>query len=150
MVRRLKHYLLVLVKMVCAVIVFFGLVFTVYAIGPTLETRFFPVVSKLQILSIASTKSGQTEVTAAFRKLRDCEYVGLAWYVGRQTDDMERVTVQLMRDPNDTSSPNRPVGYQKAGPWVIGIPPYDVRNNSFARLYHRCHPFWTSTTDFYP
>lgn len=136
--------------MLCAVIAFFAMVFTVYAIGPTLETRFFPVVGKLEILSIEPAENGGTEVRAAFRKIRECEYIGLAWYVGRRPDNIERVTVQLMRDPRDTSSPNRPVGYQRAGPWIIGLPPFEARNNSFARLTHRCHPFWVTTTDFFP
>jgi hypothetical protein len=139
-----------IVKMMCGVILFFSFVFTVYAIGPALETRFFPVVSKLEILSIRPTEDGRTEVRAAFRKIRDCEYIGMSWFVGKRPDDFERVAVVLMRDPNDTSSPNRPVGYQKAGPWIIGLPIDQVKGNSFAQLVHRCHPFWTTTTDFFP
>lgn len=148
--RKIGYYLLISIKTICAVVAFFGMIFTIYAVGPTLETKFYPVVSKLEIMSIAPNGTGQTEVKAAFRKLRDCEYVGIAWYVGSKTGDFERVSIQLMRDPRDTSSPSRPLGYQRAGPWIIGMSPYDVRNNSFARLTHRCHPFWTTTTDFYP
>jgi hypothetical protein len=148
--RKLLHMLVIAVKMLCAIVAFFGMVFTVYAIGPSIETRLFPVVSKLEIVSIQSAGANQTEVRAAFRKIRDCEYVGISWFVGNRAKDYERVTVQLMRDPNDTSSPNRPLGYQRAGPWVIGVPPQELQNNSFARLVHRCHPFWPSMTEFFP
>jgi hypothetical protein len=150
LVRKLVKLLVIGVKMLCAIVVFFGLVFTVYAVGPAIETKFFPVVSKLEILSIQPTVTNQTEVRAAFRKIRDCEYIGISWFAGNREKDYERVTVQLMRDPSDTSSPNRPLGYQRAGPWIIGIPPFEVRNKSFARLMHKCHPFWTTTTDFFP
>jgi hypothetical protein len=139
-----------IVKAMAATTVFFSGAFTVYAVGPALETRFFPVVSKLEILSIKPTEDGRTEIKAAFRKIRECEYVGISWFVGKRPDDFQRVSLVLMREANDTSSPDRPLGYQRAGPWIIGIPIEDVRNNSFARLTHRCHPFWTTTTEFYP
>ncbi|WP_105430240.1 hypothetical protein [Neorhizobium sp. T6_25] len=147
---RISHAIVVGVKMLCAVVAFFAMVFTVYAVGPAMETRFFPVVGKLDILTIEPTADGQTQIRAAFRKIRDCEYVGIAWFSGDRPGDFDRVSVQLMREPNDTSSPNRPVGYQRAGPWIIGLPVSEVRNRSFAQLTHRCHPFWTTTTDFYP
>ena len=126
------------------------MVFTVYAVGPPLETKWRPVVSKLEILSVEPAPMGKTKIRAAFRKLRDCEYLGIAWFVGTRATDFERVSVELMRDPNDTSSPSRPLGYQKVGPWVIGMPPDELRSHSFAQLQHRCHPFWNSITEFYP
>ncbi len=138
------------VKSMCATIVFFSGVFTVYAVGPAIETKYFPVVSKLEILSIKELPDGQTEIRAAFRKIRDCEYVGVSWFAGSRSEGFERVSVVLMREKGDTSSPNRPVGYQRAGPWIIGVSPDDLRKGSFAQLVHRCHPFWTTTTDFFP
>jgi hypothetical protein len=107
-------------------------------------------VSKLRILAIEPTPDGQTKIIVAFRKLRDCEYLGLSWFVGNRPDDFERVSVVLMRQPGDTSSPNRPIGFQKAGPWLLGMSPTDVTAHSFAQLAHRCHPFWTTITEFYP
>ncbi|WP_438752078.1 hypothetical protein [Pararhizobium sp. O133] len=141
---------LLLFKIVCSVIIFFALAFTLFAVGPVLETRYWPVVSKLQILSIDATADGQTRIDAAFRKLRDCEYLGLSWFVGDRPNEFERVAVQLMRQAGDTSSPDRPVGYQRAGPWIVGLSPDDLKGRSFARLTHRCHPFWPTTTEFFP
>lgn len=140
----------VVIKMMCATTLFFAFVFTVYAIGPSLETRYWPVVSKLDVLSIRETAAGHTEIKAGFRKLRDCEYIGLVWFLGSRPDDFQRVSVILQREAGDTSSPNRPIGYQKAGPWIIGMSPADLRGKSFAQLVHRCHPFWMTTTEFYP
>jgi len=139
-----------LIKMICGSIAFFSLIFTVFAVGPALETRYWPVVSKVEIISIEAGVGDTTIVRAAFRKLRDCEYVGTAWYEGTRPDNFERVSMTVLREPGDTSSPSRPVGQQKAGPWVIGMPLDSLLNKSFAQLTHRCHPFWMTTTNFFP
>jgi hypothetical protein len=134
----------------CAAIAFFATLYTIWLVGPSIETRFRPVVSKLQILSMEPTADGRTKIKAGFTKLRDCEFVGIAWFVGDRPRDFERVSVVLQRDPADNGSPDRPLGYQRAGPWIIGMPPADLKSNSFARLSHRCHAFWTTITEFYP
>ncbi len=146
-----QHLAAAIVRIVCAFITFVALVFTLYRIGPYLETQYLPVVSKLEILSAVPRNGGmQTELRAAFRKTRDCEYIGLAWFVGDRQTQFDRVSIILMRDQGDTSSPSRPLGYQKAGPWLLSIPPDDVKKRSFAQLFHRCHPFWMTVTEFYP
>lgn len=137
------------IKLFCATIVILSAVMVFYTVGPAVETRYFPVVSKLKILSIKETPDGHTEIRAAFRKIRACDYVGIAWYLGERPDNFERVPLALLRDPSDVGSPNRPVGYQKAGPWVIGIPPKELPR-SFGRLHHHCNPFWSTITEFYP
>ena len=150
MARRLG-VLFLAIKTVCAAIIFSCALWMVWAVGPALETKFNPVVSKLEILRTEPGEiEGTTNVYAAFRKLRECEYIGITWYKGSRDGEFERVPVILLRDPDDTSSPNRPVGYQKAGPGVIGMSEADLRTNSFAELKHSCWPFWVSTTWFYP
>jgi hypothetical protein len=137
-------------KVFCGAVIVICSALTVFTLGPTIETRFFPVVSTLEIRTIQETEDGFTEVHAAFRKLRDCEYIGTAWFVWVAPGDFRRVSLILLRETGDVSSPNRPVGYQEAGPWIIGASPEDVRAHSFALLSHRCHAFWTTTTEFYP
>jgi len=127
-----------------------GSTVTIFSLGPYLETRFWPTVSKLHILSIEATGPAETTIRAEFTKLRNCEYVGISWYRGTPQGGFERVPVILLRQAGDTSSPNRPTGKQRAGPWIIGVPISEVPSNSFAQLVHRCHPFWPTTTDFYP
>ena len=134
----------------CYAITFCMALYFVSMIGPHLETRFLPVVSKLTITELKADENGQAIVDAMFTKLRQCEFIGIAWYRGRADGEFERVPVILLRREGDTSSPNRPVGTQRAGPWIIGMPAAEIRNNSFAQLIHRCHPFWVSTTEFYP
>lgn len=134
----------------CAAVIFCCTIWLVFALGPAIETKLAPAVSKLRILDLHDNADGLAEISAEFTKLRDCEYIGIAWYRGSPSGGFERVPVILLRREGDTSSPNRPVGTQRAGPWIIGMPAADITGNSFAQLTHRCHPFWVTTTEFYP
>lgn len=138
------------IKVACGVIIAICTVFTLITVGPAIETHMFPVVSKLRITQVSPDVDGNSLVYAEFTKLRNCEYVGISWFHGDPAGEFERVPVILLRKEGDTSSPNRPVGTQKAGPWIIAIPPEEVRSHSFAKLSHRCNPFWLTTTDFWP
>lgn len=138
-------------KAFCATVIVIATTFTVYLTGPAIETKYFPVVGKLIIDKAEWQGAEVTRVWASFRKIRDCEYLGIAWFRrGDDDDSFSRVTVILHRVTGDTSSPNRPVGYQHAGPWDVGVPIHELQTNSFARLSHRCHGLWTTTTDFFP
>jgi hypothetical protein len=127
-----------------------GIGYTLFTVGPWVETRFFPVVSKLEILSMVDNGDGTTTIETAFRKLRPCDYVGISWYHGDRATQFSRVPVILMRKEGDVSNPNRPLGYQRSGPWVIGVPIGDLETNSFAELQHTCHEWWTTTTEYFP
>lgn len=126
------------------------LLVTLFVSMPAVETRFFPVVQHLEIDNVAPASENRSVIYGHFNKVRQCDYIGISWF--RRTSDgaLERVPVELMRRAGDTSSPTRPTGRQVAGPWVIGIPPEEVRFVSIVELTHRCHPFWTTVTQFYP
>ncbi len=130
-------------------IIFASTLMIIYTAGPWLETRFWPVVSKLTILQTEMTGPAQTKIWAYFTKMRACDYIGIAWYQ-IEGDDVIRVPLQLLREPGDLSSPNRPIGSTKAGPWIVDIPRDLVKSKSYVELQHRCHPFWVTTTEFYP
>lgn len=138
------------IKSALASITFICLVFLVYGLGPFLETKYFPVLEKLQIIEVKPEGKDKARVLAAFKKLRECEYVGIAWYWKKADDSFERVPLVLMRKAGDNSSPNRPLGYQTSGPWEVSIPADQVLFNSFVEVFHNCWPFWTTRTKFYP
>jgi hypothetical protein len=140
----------VVFKTFCAVIVVISTALTVVRWGPNVETFLWPVTEKLRILSIGADNRNRSILMVEFRKLRDCEYLGIAWFRGSRTGGFIRVPIELRREQDDASSPNRPVGVQQSGPWVVAVPPHEIEDNSFAVLYHRCNPFWVTTTDFYP
>ena len=148
----MRNWLVLGVKAFLASIIFFAVFFTIWTVGPSIETKRYPVVGKLEVLSAVENVEGQTVIHAAFRKFRDCEYIGIQWFkvVDPITGSFERVPVELLRADNDVSSPNRPVGYQKAGPWIVHLNLQEFKERSFATLTHRCHPFWPTTTNFYP
>jgi len=137
----------------CASIMFVAVIATTWAVGPESERKHFPVVGKLQILNAVEIEPGITEINARFTKRRDCEYVSVAWYVGHPNEENRQVRVQTIveeRQLQEVLSPSRPVGTAVAGPWRIAMSLNDFQNNSFAILTHRCHPFWLTTTNFYP
>ncbi|TWF53281.1 hypothetical protein [Neorhizobium alkalisoli] len=124
--------------------------YSFFLLGPDIETRYRPVLSKLTITEVRELTPDTSLVRAEFTKLRGCEYMGIAWYRGSEANDFERISMTPVKDPEDTSSPNRPVGTQRAGPWRLTMPAGEVRQNSFVQVFHRCHPFWTTMTRFYP
>ncbi len=121
-----------------------------FLISPYLETRYWPVVGKMKIEWMVEESDSQTKLYASFTKLRNCDYLGIAWFRGNRETGFIRVPLQLMRQPGDVSSPNRPLGHQKSGPWIVDIPQGEIEKNSFVELYHQCTPFWVSRTEFYP
>ena len=135
--------------MTMAAVVLLSLIWTV---GPWLETRVWPgpVVAKLKILKIEMLTLEKSLVYAEFEKLRDCDYDGIAWYKGKRDGVFDRVLIVTRRDPADISSPNRPLGLQRAGPWEVALTREEILTNSFAELRHKCWPFWSTTTPFYP
>lgn len=126
------------------------LLVTFFVTLPGVETRYWPVVQKLEILSVADAGDGRSLVFGQFNKVRQCEYVGIAWFRRNSNGVLERVSIETRRLPTDEASPNRPLGEQKAGPWIIAIPHDELIGVSVAELTHRCHPFWTTVTHFYP
>ena len=139
-----------IIKMGLGTITVLTILYSFFMVGPAIETKWFPVLSKMQVLEVQPLTDQTSAVRAEFTKLRNCEYLGIAWYHGSQQKDFDRISMVPIRDPDDTSSPNRPVGTQRAGPWRLTMPAGEVRQNSFVQAFHRCHPFWTTVTDFYP
>lgn len=137
-----------LVRWLSSVAILAATVIIVWTVGPWLERRFYPVVSKLTLSEVVSRPDGSTQFMASFTKIRTCEYLGIGWYL--EDPIRQRVPITLMRSAQDDNTPNRPIGFTRTGPWIVPLSPNQVENTSRAVLFHRCHPFWVSTTDFYP
>jgi hypothetical protein len=113
----------------------------IFSAGPYLETRFFPVVRDTEI-EHAERVEGGVSFFVGFTKVRQCEFLGLAWYVGN-------VRVPVNFEPSAVNSPSsRPTGGQYAGPWLVVTQDASVRGN-VAYVYHRCHPLWVTISEFY-
>ncbi len=86
---------------------------------------------------------GWAEVGGSFEKLRNCTLHSLEWYwVGEDND----VRVHVRR----TNTPIRGEGQHTFSQLMIHMPHNEIRDNSYAIAYHKCHPLWKTETKFYP
>lgn len=124
------------------------LVVGVFILGPWVETRFFPVYSKFQIVSVEPIGDTQAKVIFRFTKYRQCDPQGFAWYTGEIGGAFRQLAVTV----NKGSPPAgiRPLGVQETSPYIIDVPAERIRNATFAEIYNRCHPFWTTRSDIFP
>lgn len=124
-----------------SLLVVWASVVIVWPLGPQTEGNFLPVVGKVFVSETVSSKNS-VAFYVEFRKLRQCEFIGLTWYRGD-------VRLILEFEPDaDKTIPTRPTGGQYIGPWRLhGTNSLEGTN---ATVVHRCHPFWNTYTQFYP
>lgn len=108
---------------------------------PRLEGRLLPVATPYVVSSETVTKEG-VSFYVSFEKLRQCDFIGIAWYQGHQ-----RLTLVLEPD-RELAPATRPTGGQFTGPWLLrGV---DKLEGTQSVVLHRCHPFWTTITEMWP
>lgn len=122
--------------MLNAAIVVVALLFT-FVLVPVIETRWFPVYSLFEVVSIEPSEKG-SKVTFRFTKFRDCWPQGYAWYAG----DLGRGLKQLNVNSR-LSAPRTPLGRNQTT-LDIEITPEEFAGPLYAEVYSRCHPFWTT------
>lgn len=138
------------VKVMITIVMVLCLVYIVFIQGPKLETMFNPVIERIKIVKVEPITTRQAYVWVQFRKVRDCEYIGISWYRGSRTGLFERVAIAMIRDINDLSPPTASVGLRSSGPWRVSISAVEVAGNSFVDIYHRCHFMWITKSEIYP
>lgn len=119
-----------------------------YAIGPAIETMFFPAYGKFRLVSVEPVGEGQSKAIFSFEKKRDCAPAGFAWFNGEIGNSYQVVNFTV-----DTPSGNgvqRPVGHHISNPYIIEVNPNDVRTRLLGEIYSRCHPFWITRSEVYP
>lgn len=127
------------------VIVIFLIVMTILELGPKIEGRFFPVVTKFEFTKITKNSDGSTTVEGVLIKSRDCDPV------------VDSITVFSEDFINDGTHPSKQIdliggvvvrtqGSQYFGPWTL-IPPEPPLGPSFViHMKHDCHIFWNIDT----
>lgn len=122
------------------------LVITGYIVGPTIETRFFPVYSRFELVSVQSV-DGKTVGQFQYEKRRQCPAQGFAWFAGEFGATSRQVEVM----PTEQRAASQPLGMHTTVPYVfVGTSPDQVRSSMRAEIYNRCHPFWITRTEIYP
>ncbi|MEM7490058.1 MAG: hypothetical protein AAF390_13140 [Pseudomonadota bacterium] len=114
---------------------------TVFAIGPLVESRAFPVTTRAEVLEETIGDEG-VSFFVRFGKRRQCEFLGLAWYDGER-----RLPIEFEPGAGVTAPATRPMGGHFAGPWFLR----GMRTLAGTRAWalHRCHPLWITFTEFY-
>lgn len=103
------------------------------------EGGLFPVVSRMNLISVSEAREGWVEITGGMDKHRPCNFEEIRWYRG---EPGANVRVQVVFTE---ASKRRPVGSFTFGPWDIQLTKDDIRliegqshANSYADVYHDC------------
>ena len=136
----------VMVAGIVAAAALYLLVKSLEGYAPQLEGRWFPVVSRAELLSHTALPppSYRTRWNATAQKYRDCEYIETRWYLGPRGGRRVQVTAEH-QDPPQV----RDVGRLEWSGLIIWLDPVATRQNSHADVVHRCHGFWNTISPFY-
>jgi hypothetical protein len=113
---------------------------------PDLEGYFFPVVedTKIEVVEPDPEALNWSLIEGSSLKVRDCQFLGIKWYLGHPTFGTQTGFRLLER------SKRREPGRFSFGVWAVQLTPEQLTQNSMAVATHRCHPFWITRTVFYP
>jgi len=104
-------------------------------IGPLIETKFFPVYTKFELVEATETPDGVIAVFE-FTKIRDCKPKGSHWYLGNSMS--VDVTV-----PTGLAGPEpRPLGKQRTSPYLLeNVTIEDLKdpNRVIAEVRNQCN-----------
>ena len=108
-----------------------------------LEGRFFPVVDRTTITSAILIDEFSTEIKGGSYNLRDCTLIDVRWFIGTVESYSQ---TQLVSERGIRQGDDKEFVF---GPWAVQLNANELANNSFAIMYHNCHPFWTTQTYFW-
>ncbi len=126
-----------------------GLVFLPFiaTMGPVVEMKLDPVVSRSVITHIERNDVLEEMLFwGEATKLRQCNYDHVEWFSGDPNGAHSRLTMEI----KENGAINNKGDKFAFGPIKVYINEYQLRNNTFAVVYHDCHWFWLSQSVFYP
>ena len=112
--------------------------------GGRLEGWLYPVVSATHITQTEPVDEYSTRIWGEANKIRDCAFVSISWYIG--TPESHALVAMNIEERSNL----RPAENFSFGPWVVKLTPDELRDHSFAKTLHQCHPFWLTESRFYP
>lgn len=119
-----------------------------FQVGPFLETTFWPVYSKFEIVEAEEVEGG-TMATFSYTKYRDCEPRGAEWFIGVIGVTQRQVKIEVQG--RGVIRPSVAPGRHMTSPYLIDISKQELEQNLYAELYSRC-PWipWVTRTVIYP
>lgn len=120
----------------------------IYAYGTLFEGRLNPVTTPASIYFADPIDHRSVRVRMYAHKLRECDFDGIAWYLGRRGELRAAVNVEF----GDGARIRHP-GLLDLGPWDIALS-FRQLWRSHADVYHRCRFLgvrlpWRTRTEFY-
>jgi hypothetical protein len=112
--------------------------------GPYLEGLLFPVIVGTDITRAVQQDDGSTIFYGRATKVRACYFDHVDWY-WRDGDGEVKINVRFLESPKI-----RKGGDFAFGPWQVWLSREDLLRETYAIVWHRCHPLGLTATKFYP
>lgn len=113
--------------------------------APRIEGKLYPVVVSTELTQVRPIDETNSMIYGAARKVRDCSYIRIEWYYGDPNGRHVLVPLDILEP-----SKIRGDGQFSFGPWQLNLGKDLVREETFALVYHDCHPFWPTVSQFWP
>lgn len=121
---------------------------TAFLHGPLgrIEGLLFPVWDGLTIHNLRPEPGGWTLFDGRVEKRRACNPVRVEWSVGAGDGGPTAPAAFDARGP----AVAYPLGEISFYGWAARLTPDQLREGSYAVVYHRCHPGWLTITSIWP
>lgn len=106
----------------------------IWVVWPGLETRVWPVITEIDILSAEDAGGGWTKMEVEADKLRDCDWRAIEWFVGQRGHRNAQVQANFLDAPEVRS-----IGRLHWDGLMIRLPLDVILTNSFGNVYHECY-----------
>jgi len=98
----------------------------------TFEPKVAPIITPLKIESITAVDGG-SKIVGSAKRLRDCNFIELHWYVGRDGEQSAAAEVKFLDRPQV-----RPLGKTHWNGIIVDLSPEEVISNSHAVVEYQC------------
>lgn len=105
----------------------------VWIVVPRAETQLYPVVTEVTVLSATDAGDGWTRLEVEADKLRDCDWRGIAWFMGQRGGRSTPVRAYLSDPPQI-----RHIGRLHWSGLMVELPREAVLRNSYGDVLHEC------------
>lgn len=102
-------------------------------IFPRAETRLYPVVTEVTVLSATDAGNGWTRLEVEADKLRDCDWRGIVWFMGQRGGRSAPVRAYFSDPPQI-----RHIGRLHWSGLMVELPRETVLRNSYGDVLHEC------------
>jgi len=113
------------------------------SVGGYVEGHFFPVVIFDRFERVDQIDDVSVRIWGAATRLRECQFSHLEWRLGNAG------AYSVVDLAFEETAKVRHQGTFSFGPWRLHLTRKQLRERSYAWVYHRCHWLWLTRTAFY-